>query len=131
MSWVVRITVRPTGEAFGPHTGLLGRPHRRERVVGIGCPDTVEGREGADLLAGGQPLEERAGLKLHADAWQQRGVARPGALLEGAHGAGVRLPQPFWNLERSGLAGAVGPEQTEELTGPTSNETPSTACTFP
>ncbi len=78
----------------------------------------VERGEGGQLLPGGQPLEERRRLQLHAEPLQQVGVSRPDRLAEHGHAAGVGLPQALDDLQQRGLAGAVGSEDPEELAVP-------------
>src|SRR5262249_33085310 len=78
--------------------------------------DAVQGSERADLLARGQPLEEGRRLQLHADPGQQARVAWPRREPEHTDCPGVRPAQPFDDLERGGLARAVWPENSEELT---------------
>ena len=87
---------------------LSTRPTRSSHSSARGRGHAVQRGEGVDLLARGQPLEERRGLELDADPRQQAGVARPGRQAEDRGGAGVRacaaprsspavvvLPAPF------------------------------------
>ena len=91
-------------------------PTRSSHASAAAARDVVERGEGVQLLAGGQPLEERRGLELHPDPRQQRPVARPRRLPEHADRPGVRLAEPLDHLERRRLAGPVGAEDAEELT---------------
>ena len=95
------------GQLLGAGAGLVGEADQLQPLVGPRRRDAVQGGEGADLLAGGEPLEERRGLQLDADPGQQPRVARPGRLAEQPHLAGVRAAQPLDHLQRGGLAGAV------------------------
>ncbi len=47
------------GKLLGPQAALIGQADRPEHVVRVLSRHTVQGRERADLLTGGQPLEER------------------------------------------------------------------------
>jgi hypothetical protein len=103
------------GQVLDPAVGLVDQPDPLQPLVGGGDRDVVERGEGADLLARGEPLEERRGLQLHADPREKPGVARPDLLAEHAGRAGVGPAQPLDGLQQRGLAGAVGAEDADEL----------------
>ena len=75
----------------------------------------VQAGDRSQVLARGEPDEERGGLGLHAHPGQQGEVARPRGQAEDADRAGVGLPQPLHDLDQRGLARAVGAEEPEEL----------------
>ena len=103
------------GQVLDPGVGLVLQPHPRQPLV-RGLPaDAVQRGEGVDLLARGQPLEERRRLELDADPRQQRGVARPDRLAQHRDRARVGPAQPLDGLEGRRLPGAVGAEDPDEL----------------
>ena len=67
----------------------------------------------------GQLLVELCFLELDAEPRAQLSIAPlPPALAEHFHLTAVRRGEPFEDLDRRGLAGAVRPEQAEALTAP-------------
>ena len=48
-----------TREPLGPLAGLVGQADGRQHVIRLLARDAVQRREGVDLFAGRQPLEER------------------------------------------------------------------------
>ena len=103
-------------ESFSTWTSALSSsPTSSSIVVGLAGGDAVQGAERLQLLARGQPLEERRRLQLDADPRQQRGVPRPGGHAEHRHLPLVGLPQPLDDLQRGRLPRAVRAEDPEEL----------------
>ena len=102
-------------EVLDAGAGLVDQPDPLEPLVAAGGRHAVQRGERVDLLARGQPLEERRRLQLYADPRQQAGVARPRRLAQHRDGARVRLPEALDHLQGGGLAGTVRPEDPEEL----------------
>ena len=73
----------------------------------------VQGRDHGDRLPHGQVVEQPPGLQDRADPPCPHALARGGA--EGAHGAVVGVGEAQDHVEEGGLAGAVGPEQRDDL----------------
>jgi hypothetical protein len=107
----------PTGQPLGAGIGFVGEPDHVEHLVRGPVGHAVQRGEGADLLAGGQPLEERRRLQLDADAGEQVRVPRPGRRAEQADRAAVGFAKTLDNLQQGGLPRTVGPEDAEELAG--------------
>ena len=64
-----------------------------------------------------QVLDERRRLQLHADAGAQRAGGAGGIEPEHRDRSGGRRAQAFEDLDEGRLAGAVGPEQADDLSG--------------
>ncbi len=101
-------------------------PH--ERVLRLPQPDEVEepvGVVGRVVVRGEQPegLEgadtgiEAALLEHHADPGAQARAVTHGVETEDPHGPAVGRAVALEDLDRGGLAGAVGPEEAEHLAG--------------
>ena len=73
----------------------------------------VERSEQAERLLDGQLVGELRLLQLDAEALPQLRVVRPPAQPEHLHLARIGLQEPFEDLDRGGLAGAVRTEQSE------------------
>ena len=87
---------------------------RRDGLVGVEAA-AVEAAEQRERLADGQLLGEARLLQRDADAFPDGGVVAAPAQAEDLDLAGGRGEQPFEDLDRRGLAGAVGAEQAEAL----------------
>jgi hypothetical protein len=76
-------------------------------------------RRGEQLqrLADAQAVRHAEALKLDADASSQLVAVGVGIQPEHAHLAVAAAPEPLEALDRGGLAGPIGAEQPEDLTG--------------
>ena len=101
-----------------PHaSSLLHRPKTGPRVPA----HAAHGAEGVDLLAGGQPFEERRRLELHAHPRQHRRVARPHPLAAHRELTGVGTAQPVDCLQEPALPAPSGPRTPTTSLSPTSS----------
>src|SRR3990172_2138798 len=104
------------GEGLDERTALLIEGESRQeplerRTVAEQCG------ERAQRLLDGQLRPERLRLELHADAVLDGGALADGVEAEEGDAAAVRLAPAFDHLQGGGLAGAVGAQDAERLTG--------------
>ena len=88
----------------------LQQPLRVEGIGGVGG-DQVQ------HFTGPGSGVSAAALQHHTDAWPQPGVVRDRVEPEHLDGAGIRTDEALAHLHRRRLAGAVGPEQRQHLSG--------------
>jgi hypothetical protein len=104
----------PAGQSPVGRPGRVGEaedvhePRRIQRVRGI-C------RHQFQHLASARGRIAAAALQHHPDTLTQLGVVGDGIEPENPDAAGVRAQEALAHLDRRGLAGAVGPEQSQHL----------------
>ena len=107
----------PAGEARKRSVPLLGEPpllHQQPPVGRPGC----DRREEVERLPDADVVGQARLLQLAADASGERLGLAVRVAAEDAQRAAGRLPQSLDALDRGGLAGAVGAQQTEDLAAP-------------
>jgi hypothetical protein len=110
----------PAGELVGAGVPLLGQTNEPEQGADAGGRgvDAVETGEERDQLRRGQVIEEGGRLELDADQAADRGALGDRVEAGDADAARVGRAQPLDHLERGRLAGAVRPEEAEDLARP-------------
>ena len=102
------------GQRRGTRVGAVVEPDELEHLV-----DRARVRIGGgvelDRLAHGEVGVEARLLQHDADALEEGALAPRGVVAEHADGAGVGRAMALEDLDERGLAGAVGPEQREQL----------------
>ncbi len=96
--------------------GPLDQADPLEQVVGVLGARVVRGEQ-AEGLPGGDAWVDAALLQHHADAAGEGLVVAPRVEPQHPHRAGGGGAVALEGLHRAGLAGAVGPEQSEHLAG--------------
>jgi hypothetical protein len=106
----------PPESVIEPGPPLLAEPELFEQPRAVHAAAVQRGPQVHGLLDGDALLELR-GLELDADAVLQRVDVADRVQAEHHDRPAVGPPQPFHALQRRGLAGAVGPDEPEDLAG--------------
>ena len=111
-------------------SAFSGEADERDHLVGV-ARVRVEAGEVRQRLATRQVAVHAASLQDDADPLAQLARALPRVVAENGHIAAGAGAVALEDLDRRGLARAVGPEQAEDLAAATSKSMPRTASCSP
>jgi hypothetical protein len=102
----------PAGKPGDPRLSLLLQLDKAQHFIHA-APPIEEATKQTEGLLDGQLFRQLSFLQLHSKPLSQNPIVFTPAHPEDLEVAGIGFEQPFEDLDRGRLAGAVGPEQAE------------------